>query len=133
MKIDEKMHAKNQWHFKTIFSRFWEGFGIPGFECWASFWLQKSIFFTLFLKLPLFIDFKAFWEGLGRILGRFGERLGRVWENLGRVLEVFREGLGRIWGDATDQNEVGPADRAQRLNKRFQLKMKGIQLKMKGI
>ena len=70
------------------------------------------------MKLPLFIDFKAFWEGLGRILGGFGERLGRVWENLGRVLEVFREGLGRIWGDATDQNEVGPADRAQRLNKK---------------
>ena len=28
MKIDQKMHAKNQWLFKTNFPQFWKGFGM---------------------------------------------------------------------------------------------------------
>ena len=55
--------------------------------------------------LQFFIDFRAFWEGFGRVWGGFGEDLGRS-----------GEGLGRVWGGAIGQNEVGPADRAQRLN-----------------
>ena len=88
--------------------------------------------FPLLLDLQFFIDFKAFWKGLGR-----------VWEGFGEVLGEFGEGLGRVWAGAigqkafgnsclkfgvnvpqclgrcslaTGQNEVGPADRAQRLN-----------------
>ena len=45
---------------------------------WASFWVQKSIFFTLFLELEFLIDFEAFWEGLGRVWGGFGKGLGKV-------------------------------------------------------
>ena len=34
-----KKHSKKQLIFKTLLFRFWEGFGIPGFGCWASFGL----------------------------------------------------------------------------------------------
>ena len=82
-------------------------------RCWASFWLQKSIFSALFLKLPFFIDFEAFWGGLGEVWEGFGRIWGWFWKGFGR----FGEGLGRVWGEATGQNEARPADRAQRLNK----------------
>ena len=67
-------------------------------ECWACFWLQKSFFFTLFLKLPFFIDFGAFWEGLGRVGGGFREGLWTVWEVLGESLAGFGERLGKVQG-----------------------------------
>ena len=72
---------------------------IPGFQCWASFWLQKSIFFALFLKLLFFIDFEAFWEGFGRVWGGFKEGLWTVWEVWGEGLAGVGEGLGKVQGE----------------------------------
>ena len=90
------MHHKNQPLFKSNFSQFWEGFGGVGNYCWASFWLQNSIFFVLFLKLLFFIDFEAFWEGFGRVWGGFKEGLWTVWEVWGEGLAGFGEGLGKV-------------------------------------
>ena len=72
------------------------GFGILGFQCWACFGLQKSIFFTLFLELEFLIDFEAFWEGLGRFWGGFGKGLGRLWGEFGGISGDFGE--GNVWG-----------------------------------
>ena len=33
--------------------------------------------------------FSSIWEGLGRILGGFGEDLGMAWDDLGEVWEGF--------------------------------------------
>ena len=60
---------------------------------WASFWVQKSIFFTLFLELEFLIDFEAFWEGLGKVGEGFGEALGRV-----------RGDFRRFWGGKCSGN-----------------------------
>ena len=69
--------------------------GHEGLEGLASFWLQKSIFFALFLKFQFFIDFKAFWEGLERILEGFGKDFGKVWGGFARIWES----LGRVGGE----------------------------------
>ena len=60
---------------------------------------------------------------MGRFGGAFGRVLGRVWDGFGsfgggfgKGLGRFGEGLARVGGGAIGQNEVGPADRAQRLN-----------------
>ena len=66
---------------------------------WASFWVQKSIFFTLFLELEFLIDFEAFWEGFGRVWGGFKEGLWTVWEVLGKGLAGVGEGLGKVQGE----------------------------------
>ena len=49
--------------------------------------------FPLFLDLQFSIDFKAFWKCFGRVLGRFGEGLGRVWGAFGEDLGRSGEGL----------------------------------------
>ena len=56
---------------------------------------------------------------MGSVCGRLGKGLGKVWEGCGKVWGEFGKGLGRVGGEyfqATDQNEVGPADQAQCLN-----------------
>ena len=81
-------------------------------------------------------DLGRAWEGLGKVWGGFGEAFGLI---LGSKMMfgdqsgagVFKKCLGTfvwsfelmfldVWGwcsKATGQNEVGPADRAQRLNR----------------
>ena len=59
---------------------------------WASFWIQKSIFFTL----EFLIDFEAFWEGFGRVWGGFGKGLGKLWGEFGGISGDFGE--GNVWG-----------------------------------
>ena len=88
-----------------FFFDFWRDLGHEGFEGLGTFLLNKSICFSLFFKLAIFIDFATFWEGFGRVLGGF-------WMDFGRIGGGVGEGLGRLH----DQNEVGPADCAQRLN-----------------
>ena len=94
-------------YFVSIFERFWkvlEGFGR---------------------------DLGRAWEGLGKVWGGFGEAFGLILDS--KMMFGDQSGIGMftkclgtfIWsfglmfldprvGKATDQNEVGPADRAQR-------------------
>ena len=37
-----------------------------------------------------------FWKGSGKILGGFGEDLGRVWAGFGKIFLAFQQILGRI-------------------------------------
>ena len=108
-----KKHSKKQLIFKTLLFGFWEGFGIPGFECWACFCLPKSIFFALFSKFQFLIDSGAFWEGLGRVWGGFGESFGRVWGGFGEVWRGFGKILGMKFSSHW-RNEGRPADCALR-------------------
>ena len=57
------------------------------------------------MKFLIFIDFEAFWEGLGRVLKGFKEGLWTVWKVLGEGLAGVGEGLGKdfessrkVWG-----------------------------------
>ena len=52
----------------------------------------------MFLKFLIFIDFEAFWEGLGRVLKGFREGLWTVWEVLGEGLAGVGESLGKVQG-----------------------------------
>ena len=72
--------------------------------------------FPHFLDLQFFIDFKAFWKGFGKVLEGFWAGFGMGLEAFGVGLGRFGKGLARVGGGAIGQNEVGPADRAQRLN-----------------
>ena len=84
----------------------------PKIDLLCSFF-QVSTFYRFWSVLG------EFWEGLGRA----GEVWGRVWTGFGRVFGNIclkfwvnvPQCLGRC-SQATGQNEVGPADRAQRLN-----------------
>ena len=58
---------------------------------------KNQFCFAFFLKLQSFIDFRAFWEGFGRVWGGFGEglggvlgRFGEVWGGFGWFNDVFR-------------------------------------------
>ena len=105
-----------------------------------------SLFFRYCNFLSIFERFEEVLEGFGEDLGRAWEGLGKVWggfgEAFGLILDskmmfgdqsgagMFKKWLGTFvssfdlvfldvggWGSkATGQNEVGPADRAQRLN-----------------
>ena len=75
------------------------GLELPGFE-----------FLALFLKFQFFIDFGAFWDGFGMVLGGFREGLGRVWEGFGKGLGRF----GMVPARTTEPNEGRPADCALR-------------------
>ena len=105
-----------------------------------------SLFFRYCNFLSIFERFEEVLEGFGEDLGRAWEGLGKVWggfgEAFGLILDskmmfgdqsgagMFKKCLGTfvwsfdlvfldVWGwgsKATGQNEVGPADRAQRLN-----------------
>ena len=89
------------------------------------FFAPKFDIFRYFFEVPIFNRILSvlgrFGGGLGRVLGgfgrvwgRFGEGLGKVWAGFGWVSGRFWQGLGRVWGGAIGQNEVGPADCAQR-------------------
>ena len=103
-----------------------------------------SLFFRYCNFLSIFERFEEVLEGFGEDLGRAWEGLGKVWggfgEAFGLILDskmmfgdqsgagMFKKWLGTfvssfdlvfldVWGwgsKATGQNEVGPADRAQR-------------------
>ena len=81
-------------------------------------------------------DLGRAWEGLGKVWGGFGEAFGLILDSKMMFGDqsgagMFKKWLGTFvssfdlvfldvggWGSkATGQNEVGPADRAQRLNK----------------
>ena len=80
-------------------------------------------------------DLGRVWEGLGKVWGGFGEAFGLILDSKMMFGDqsgagMFKKWLGTFvssfdlvfldvggWGSkATGQNEVGPADRAQRLN-----------------
>ena len=77
------------------------GFGIPGFECWPSFCIQKYLFFRSFFEVPIFIDLERF----GMVWAGSGAGLGNVWGRFGRVWREFGQGLGRTWR-GLDENQV---------------------------
>ena len=47
-----------------------------------------------------------YWKGLGRILGGFGEGLGRVWGRIWEDLVPFEQFVGKFW---TYLKRLGPA------------------------
>ena len=109
--------------------------------CYFTFFFDVAIFYRFSSVLGRFWEgLGRIWGGLERVWGRFGGRFG---EAFGLILGskmmfgdqsgagMFKKWLGTfvssfdlvfldVWGwcsKATGQNEVGPADRAQRLNK----------------
>ena len=111
-----------------------------------------SLFFWSYHFLSIFEHFGKVLGGFGEDLGRVWEGLGKVWGGFGEAFGLilgskmmfgdqsgagmFKKCLGTfvwsfelmfldVWGwcsKATGQNEVGPADRAQRLNKSSDLR-----------
>ena len=79
----------------------WEGVGtvwglfgpLLGDFC-SYFGRSKYSFFQAWLQDGLQ---KAFWVEFGRVLGGFGEDLGKVWAEIWEYLNVFWEVVGKVW------------------------------------